>query len=369
MLSITSPSLLVDKSRCMANIRSMKEKADRHGLTLKPHVKTHQSADIGRWLKETGIQAITVSSVQMAAYFAENGWEDITIAFPVNIREIDWINSLASRIELTLLISDIKSVSLLDRQLNYSVSAYLEIDTGSNRTGFNSNQTGTVFEAAASIRNSSKLTLRGLYSHPGHSYGCRSAGEIKAVHDHVREQMTGLKNLLISDSGSLKVCTGDTPCSSIAENFNGIDEISPGNFVFYDLMQTQIGSCSVNDIAVVLACPVTAVYPDRQEIAIHGGAVHLSKEYQYYNTKTHYGLPVKPGKDGWSDPVKGCYVKALSQEHGVLTCSPEFIQNTEIGDIIGILPVHSCLTADLMMGYHALNGEKINHIRASQFYR
>jgi len=33
-----------------------------------------------------------------------------------------------------------------------------------------------------------------------------------------------------------------------------VDEIRPGNFVFYDLMQYRIGSCSVGQIAVAMAC-------------------------------------------------------------------------------------------------------------------
>ena len=40
----------------------------------------------------------------MAEYFAENGWNDITIAFPFNLLEIDKINELAGKINLNILI-------------------------------------------------------------------------------------------------------------------------------------------------------------------------------------------------------------------------------------------------------------------------
>jgi hypothetical protein len=36
----------------------------------------------------------------------------------------------------------------------------------------------------------------------------------------------------------------------------GATEIRPGNFVFYDLMQQNIGACSIDDIALRVLCPV-----------------------------------------------------------------------------------------------------------------
>ncbi|MBK8048603.1 MAG: hypothetical protein IPK16_16670 [Anaerolineales bacterium] len=53
----------------------------------------------------------------------------------------------------------------------------------------------------------------------------------------------------------------------------------PGNFVFYDWTQVQVGSCGFDDVAVVAACPVVGKYPDRHEVVLYGGAVHLSKDF------------------------------------------------------------------------------------------
>jgi len=37
----------------------------------------------------------------------------------------------------------------------------------------------------------------------------------------------------------------------------------------------------------------------------------------------------------------------------------------KIGDIIGILPVHSCLTADLMKEYLLTDGSRADHLSGS----
>ena len=84
MLQIAKPTLLLDTQKVRRNITRMAEKVQRSGVRLRPHFKTHQSAVIDEWFRAQGITDITVSSVDMAIYFARHGWDDITIAFPVN---------------------------------------------------------------------------------------------------------------------------------------------------------------------------------------------------------------------------------------------------------------------------------------------
>ena len=91
MTEIIRPTLVIDKEVCLRNIENMVKKAADHKLRFRPHFKTHQAAKIGEWFKLFGVDAITVSSVRMAEYFASNGWKDITLAFPVNLLEIEKI--------------------------------------------------------------------------------------------------------------------------------------------------------------------------------------------------------------------------------------------------------------------------------------
>ena len=360
---ITTPTLLVDEQKCRTNIKRMAQKARNHDLEFKPHFKTHQSADIGEWFKDEGVTGITVSSVSMAEYFAGHGWSDITIAFPVNLREIDRIKSLADKVELTLLISDADSMDELTSRLEYSASIFIEIDTGSNRSGFKVTDHSNIDKLLETLKGSLNLNFKGFYSHPGHSYSSNSEEQILGVHEDVLEQIFQLRSRYDSAIENYSICIGDTPCCSVAEDFTNINQISPGNFVFYDLMQTQIGSCSVGDVAVALACPVVAKYPSRNEMVIYGGAIHLSKDRLQTDSLTHYGIPVALTDKGWEVKDDNGYVKSLSQEHGILKCSSDFMNSINIGDLVGILPVHSCLCADLMSGYLNLKGEKLNHIR------
>ena len=168
--------------------------------------------------------------------------------------------------------------------------------------------------------------------------------------------MVNLKKHFINNFDNVSISIGDTPCCSIIDDFQDIDEIRPGNFVFYDVMQAQIGSCKLEDIAVVLACPIVAKYPNRGELIIYGGAIHLSKDYIIQNNKKIYGYIAKLDDSGWEPLDIENYVSSVSQEHGIIKASNEVIDKYNPGDVIGVLPAHSCLTANLMGEYQLLDG-------------
>src|SRR5690606_24495318 len=117
----------------------------------------------------------------------------------------------------------------------------------------------------------------------------------------------------------LMTSVGDTPYCSMGEDFSGADEIRPGNFVYYDLMQLRLGSCRFGQIAAAVICPVVSVYPSRNQALIYGGAVHLSKEslMQPDGSKI-FGLAVPITGDRWSFPEGEDYMVSLSQEHGLM---------------------------------------------------
>ncbi len=71
------------------------------------------------------------------------------------------------------------------------------------------------------------------------------------------------------------------------DDFHGVDEFRPGNFVFYDYMQYLIGSCQLSDIAVCLSAPVIALHEDRGEVVVQlVCAFHYKRERLCKNKKT-----------------------------------------------------------------------------------
>lgn len=356
---LTSPTLLIDKEICLRNIERMVSKAKASNTILRPHFKTHQSAEVGSWFRDFGVDCITVSSIKMAAYFAADRWKDITVAFPVNILEWREIDLLAEKINLNILIENSEAIHFLENHLNNPVGIYIKTDTGYGRTGVDAEDFDSFQEILTLLKTSNKLILLGFLTHAGHTYHAESTAEIEAIMADAIHKLLALKTFLRSDFPLLQLSYGDTPSCSIAKDFDELDEIRPGNFVFYDEMQFQLGVCKREDIAVALACPVVAIHGEHNEIIIHGGAVHLSKESITDELgHEYYGLVVSLNNYSWDVSNIIGKVTKLSQEHGAVKVLGK-IDDISIGVMVAVLPIHSCLTANLMKKYVTTNGNKI----------
>jgi D-serine deaminase-like pyridoxal phosphate-dependent protein len=358
--TIEKPTLLLEPTRVQKNIQRMAEKARMQGIRFRPHFKTHQSEQIGEWFREQGVSAITVSSVDMALYFADCGWQDITIAFPVNWRQLEKLWSLAQSIQLGLLVESPESVEWLEKNLSVPVNLWIEVDEGSGRSGVPWDDTNTLLHLAERILLSSHHQFEGLLTHAGRIYGSSTVGEIEDVYTQTVQRLNQARDSLLTNSVErCEISIGDTPGCSLVSDLGKVDEIRPGNFVFYDAQQLRLGSCQPEDIGVVLACPVVAKYPARGEVVIYGGAIHLSKDTVIDQGKPVYGLVASPVEKGWGEPVPGGYVARLSQEHGVVHLAEPFLSQVSVGDILLIIPAHSCLSVSALSEYHTLDGEII----------
>ncbi|MCF8236013.1 MAG: alanine racemase [Bacteroidales bacterium] len=356
---INKPTLLLDEAKCRRNIRRMAQKARKHKLIFRPHLKTHQSHEVGRWLRKEGVDKITVSSVDMARYFADDGWEDLTIAFPLNILEMDEINELASRIRLNLLVESTESAKFLAEKLKHPAGVFIKIDAGYQRTGLPAEDITAIGKVLKELSEAEKILFKGFIVHSGNTYYAGSKEEVRNIHQESINKLQKLKDHFVQDHPDHILSIGDTPSCSMMDDFNGIDEIRPGNFVFYDVMQYQLGTCRAEDIAVALLCPVVAKHPGRREVVIYGGAVHLSKDSVQDEGKKIFGLLAPFDGNTWGTPYKNTLVRSLSQEHGIIRMEHPAFDEIGIGDLLAVLPVHSCLTLSAMRSLTTTTGKRL----------
>jgi D-serine deaminase-like pyridoxal phosphate-dependent protein len=349
--NIVKPTLIIDLKKVETNIDKMLKKAEMSKAVFRPHFKTHQSLEIASVFRSKGVDKITVSSVDMAKYFAAAGWDDITIAFPLNLREIDDVNNLSKEISLNLLIESSYVATILSENLKYTAGVFIKIDTGYHRTGLLADDL-EIPKIIEIVRKSDNLAFKGFLTHAGHTYIATGKTEIVKVLKSAKVILTDLKNRYKHMFENVIISYGDTPSCSIANDCVGFDEIRPGNFVYYDIMQYHIGSCSLDKIAVAVACPVVAIHKERDELVIYGGAVHLSKEFvEVDNGFKIFGYVVNFSENGWGEVINDAYVASVSQEHGIIKMPAKILEGYNCGDIVGVLPVHSCLTADLVKYY------------------
>lgn len=350
--ALTHPIAVLDEVRCRRNIQNMAEKATKSNTVLRPHFKTHQSREVGRWFRERGVTGITVSTPEMARYFAEDGWADITLAFPFYPGQIEDVKQLQNTCDVRLFVSDKKTVSFLENNLEQPLNILIEADAGYNRSG-----TADLLEMdniIQSAKSSKYVQFYGFYSHDGDTYKVKGKSQIL---DKI-ERNYRLFDKLKENYPNAKFCLGDTPSCCVMDDFRMVDEISPGNFIFFDWMQTNIGSCSINEVGLLVKVPIAQLKENTDQLIVHGGAVHLSKDCVTVDGVLSYGQPVY-FDDDHIKPIPGTYVESLSQEHGVIRGAKQVLSHLNEDHSVWICPVHSCLTANLFSHYKKNDGTTI----------
>jgi D-serine deaminase-like pyridoxal phosphate-dependent protein len=306
----------------------------------------------------------------MAAYFAGHGWRDLTLAVPVNHGQLHAIRDFDPQVRLNLLVDSAETIIELHDALSgigdirMKRSVWIKVDVGYGRVGIQWSKEQELLDLVRLIGESDRLEFGGLLTHSGHTYDCRGREEVIALFEEVRARMLGLQRMLGDNGITAPISMGDTPSASLAENFDGVDEMRPGNFVFYDLVQSQVGSCRTDDIAVATACPVIGKYKDDLKVVVYGGAVHLSKDSIMIDGERIFGQLALPAENGWEVvPLSEGKMVSCCQEVSKLKVSPKVFERIELGKTVYILPAHSCLAAEMHPRYLTTNGKVLERFR------
>ena len=144
------------------------------------------------------MHAITVSSVEMARYFAAHGWTDITLAFSVNLRQLQELNELAGSIRLGILVESIESVNALAAGMSNPADLWIKVDVGNHRTGLAWDALDAILAVARAIQPVPHLRLCGLLTHSGHTYGITEPQEIHRIFRQGVERLQSVRDQLAS---------------------------------------------------------------------------------------------------------------------------------------------------------------------------
>lgn len=347
---VPTPAFLVDRAVVQRNCDRMREKARVSGVAFRPHVKTHKCVEVGRMQHGGTAGPITVSTLAEAERFADDGFDDITWAFPIAPAKVARAAALAGRVKAlhVLVDSDVAAEAVASSGARFGV--FLKVDCGYHRAGIDPDAPETL-RLAKRLAASPSIEFRGLLTHAGHAYDVRTRAEIEAIANDETSALTRLRDRL--DAPRLTRSIGSTPTASVVDRFTDCEEVRPGNYVFYDAFQRAIGSCSPEDVAVSVLATVAGCYPERGSLIVDAGALALSKDRGavHLDPGTGYGevcdtslrrLPLR--------------VIALSQEHGKVAGAPAEIARHPVGALLRIVPNHSCLTAAMFDRYVVVEG-------------
>lgn len=346
---IPTPAFLVDKEIVVRNCQNMLKKCLEVGIKLRPHVKTHKTEEAA--LLQTGGQkkCITVSTFREAEFFADCGWDDILLAFPLAPFHIPRAKLLADRVStFHLLVDNVDSATARAQSQEpagkFSWSVFIKVDTGYARAGVRWSDTEMAAAICKALQPSVKV--QGLYAHCGDSYHTNSLTEVFAVRNRTAERLLKLREELVQRGFACPIASiGSTPSMSASINteddkvLQEINEAHVGNYVFYDLQQASLDSCSLDDVACRVMTRVIGHYPHRKQMLIDCGFTGLTKQGLNAN-KFVSGYALFQNHPNLKLIEMSQEVGKVEAVDGNLDCS-----RYPIGTELLLYPYHACATA------------------------
>jgi D-serine deaminase-like pyridoxal phosphate-dependent protein len=151
---------------------------------------------------------------------------------------------------------------------------------------------------------------------------------------------------------------GSTPTANAARNLDGVTEMRPGVYVFFDLVMAGIDVCAVDDIALSVLTTVIGHQRARGWILVDAGWMALSRDRGTASQAVDQGYGVVCDIDGRVIP--DLIVTAANQEHGIIALRPgstETLPELPVGTRLRILPNHACATAAQFDAYDVIPTE------------
>jgi D-serine deaminase-like pyridoxal phosphate-dependent protein len=354
---LKTPAFLIDPEKVKRNTQRMIDRAREQDVRLRPHVKTHKTAEIARLQVGGGPMTITVSTLAEARFFGEAGFDDITYAFPITPGKFEEALALTRSLQRFHLLVDhhatVAALSTFGRTHGVRFSVFLKVDPGYHRAGVDPESPDSLM-LAQMLQADDAIDFQGILTHGGQSYSCRNPEEIIEAAGQEREVMARFAALLASNGvPCATVSAGSTPTALLGKSWEGVNELRPGNYVFFDRFQADVGTCTLDDCAAMVLATVVSHYPDRNRMLIDAGALALSKD----TGASHMHDEISYGAAAGNPDLR---LISLSQEHGLIEgAAPIAFGDYPIGSRIRIIPNHSCLAAALFSVYHVVEGENV----------
>ena len=355
LADLDTPSVIVDLDCLERNIAEMAELASAAGIALRPHIKTHKTPEIARMQLAAGAVGVTCAKVGEAEALADAGLTDFFIAHPlVTAAKARRLAELARRpgVNVATIVDSPQGIAALSGVFAAEMElldVLIKVDTGLGRVG--TPPGAPTVDLARQITAAPGLRFAGICAHEGFSYSQPDPAARDAVtRAGVETLVATSRDLAAAGLRCERVSVGSTPGAKAALTVPGVTEVRPGNYVFYDAMQVGLNVVPIERCALrVLTTVVSHTARDRAVLDAGSKTFTSDKGVHGMAGAANYGTILGKG-----DIV----LHALSEEHGWLRLDPDG-SDVAIGEVLQVLPIHSCPVANLAEELYIVRGEQV----------
>jgi len=359
LTQLRTPCVLVDSPRVERNLARVQSAATSHGLRLRPHAKTHKSVVLAMRQIATGASGICCAKLGEAEVFAAAGIEDIRLPYPLNPVNADRVVELLDRTRLSFIVDHPEVAcgwSDAMRRAGRDVDILVKVDVGFHRCGIDPERADAL-DIVARIAALPGLRFRGLLSHAGHGYGAASDEGVRAIAELEARTLNGLAEALrVKGLEVAEVSVGATPTLRHSLEQDGLTELRPGNYIYFDRTQVALGAADWDDCALTVLARVVAK-PAADRIIIDSGSKTLTNDLaRGFAPAPGYGAVLRSISGGQA-PDESLTIERLSEEHANVRVMAG-AHALEPGDLVRIVPNHSCVVSNLVDAAWLVDGER-----------
>ena len=348
---LCTPATLVDTEKLKRNIRDAQQLCASGGKRLVPMTKTHKSSYIAKMQLEAGAAGLLVGSILEAERFAALRPGSIAFAYPfIGERNLERMLAVGRKAPIFVSLDALETAAAYEDFCARHGAAWrylLLVDTGLHRFGVAPALAGETVKAVSLT--APHLEFAGIASHPGQVYAAADAAGVRTCAQEEEARLTqAYASVRAAGFPCDAVESGSTPTLAFEAQSCMMTAVRPGNYVFYDNVQTALGADADRCALTVLASVLARRGERRWVIDAGSKCLGLDKGAHGNARITGYGAVV--GREGLS-------VVSLSEEVGILESDGP--ADLKIGERIEIIPNHSCSAANMTNRVILCTGDEV----------
>lgn len=350
---IATPALVLDLDVFERNLQKLSSELSANNISLRPHAKTHKSAEIARRQVAAGALGVCCATLREAEEIAGVGVPGVLITSPVvGPGKVARLGDLHQRAEGLMVAADNPdNVAALADVIDSSrpLPIIVDIDVGMGRTGVS--DAASAISLAQQIEDAGSLLFAGVQGYSGR------VQHIEGFDDRANEygrQLDHLESVIkeLTDAGMAPgiVTGGGTGTHAIDAERRLFTEHQAGSYIFMDVEYNAVELAREGmpfSTSLFVQCSVVS---NNQN-----GFVTIDGGFKCFATDG-------PKPDVADPEFEGASYDRFGDEHGKINLAPGSNTKPALGTPVTLITPHCDPTVNLHNYYHAVRGDVLEAI-------
>lgn len=327
--SLDTPTLLLDRDICDANLELMARFFQDRPASLRPHFKNHKCVTLARRQLALGAKGITCAKLGEAEVLVAHGINNVLVANqvagPVKMQRLARLSTVASVGVAVDCEAQVAAISEAVHAARSTVDLLIELDIGMGRCGVA--DSAAALRLAESIQRYPAVRLAGLQAFEGHLVNVMDRPERQRLARSAMLLAVETKDLLARHGIAIDEISGSSSSTyDVTGILPGVTEVQAGSYATMDRQYRQLAP----EFGVALSILVQVISRPRPDRAVLDLGVK--------GAGGEFGVPELRDYPDVEIP------HFLSEEHLVVNRIPA---DWKVGQTLQLIPSHACTTCNL----------------------